>query len=63
MGRLLDPLTQDACAFYEDHALFDGDTGLVLDTGEGDRIAATLGERKAIILRNHGLLTVLRLFK
>src|SRR5882672_4592504 len=23
LGRLLDPITQDACAFYEDHALFD----------------------------------------
>jgi ribulose-5-phosphate 4-epimerase/fuculose-1-phosphate aldolase len=58
LGRLLDPLTQDACAFYEDHALFDDYTGVVLDTQEGKRIAATLGERKAVILRNHGLLTV-----
>jgi ribulose-5-phosphate 4-epimerase/fuculose-1-phosphate aldolase len=58
LGRLLDPLTQDACAFYEDHALFDDYTGVVLETNEGDRIAATLGTKKAIILRNHGLLTV-----
>ncbi len=58
LGRLLDPLTQDACAFYEDHALLDDYTGVVLDVEEGRRIAATLGDRKAIILRNHGLLTV-----
>ncbi|MEM7065611.1 MAG: class II aldolase/adducin family protein [Cyanobacteria bacterium P01_B01_bin.77] len=58
LGRQLDPLTQDACAFYEDHALFDDYTGVVLDPDEGKRIAATLGERKAVILRNHGLLTV-----
>jgi ribulose-5-phosphate 4-epimerase/fuculose-1-phosphate aldolase len=58
LGRLLDPLTQDACGFYEDHALFDDYTGVVLDTQEGQRIAATLGDRKAVILRNHGLLTV-----
>lgn len=58
LGRLLDPLTQDACAFYEDHALFDDYTGVVLDTSEGKRIAATLGDRKAVILQNHGLLTV-----
>ncbi len=58
LGRLLDPLTQDACAFYEDHALFDDYTGVVLDPEEGKRIAHTLGERKAVILRNHGLLTV-----
>ena len=58
LGRPLDPLTQDACAFYQDHALFNDYTGVVLDTEEGKRIGATLGERKAVILRNHGLLTV-----
>jgi ribulose-5-phosphate 4-epimerase/fuculose-1-phosphate aldolase len=58
LGRLLDPLTQDACAFYQDHSLFDDYTGVVLDPAEGKRIAQTLGQNKAIILRNHGLLTV-----
>jgi ribulose-5-phosphate 4-epimerase/fuculose-1-phosphate aldolase len=58
LGRLLDPLTQDACSFYEDHSLFDEYTGVVLDTQEGKRIATALGDRKAAILRNHGLLTV-----
>ncbi len=56
--RPLDPLTQDACAFYEDHAVFDDYTGVVLDLAEGDRIAAALGDRKATILANHGNLTV-----
>jgi ribulose-5-phosphate 4-epimerase/fuculose-1-phosphate aldolase len=58
LGRLLDPLTQDACAFYDDHALFDDFTGVVLDPEEGKRIAHALGDHKAAILRNHGLLTV-----
>jgi len=58
LGRLLDPLTQDACAFYGDHALFDDYTGVVLDPEEGKRISHALGDRKAVILRNHGLLTV-----
>ena len=58
LGRLLDPLTQDACAFYEDHALFDDYAGVVLDLEEGKRIAHALGDTKAVILRNHGLLTV-----
>jgi len=58
LGRLLDPLTQDACAFFDDHVLFDDYTGLVEETSEGDRIAHTLGTKKAAILRNHGLLTV-----
>ena len=58
LGRLLDPLTQDACAFYEDHGLFADYTGVVYDVSEGDRIAEALGNRKAVILQNHGLLTV-----
>jgi ribulose-5-phosphate 4-epimerase/fuculose-1-phosphate aldolase len=58
LGRLLDPLTQDACAFYDDQAVFNDFTGLVYDTSEGDRIAEALGNRKMAILRNHGLLTV-----
>jgi ribulose-5-phosphate 4-epimerase/fuculose-1-phosphate aldolase len=58
LGRTLDPLTQDSCAFFEDHALFDDFTGVVLDVEEGRRIAEALGSNKAAILRNHGLLTV-----
>ena len=58
LGRLLDPITQDSCAFYEDHVLFDDFTGVVLDCSEGERIAAGLGDKKAAILQNHGLLTV-----
>src|SRR5713226_430155 len=58
LGRPLDPLTQDACAFYEDHVVFDDYTGIVEETSEGDRIARALGAKKAAILRNHGLLTV-----
>jgi ribulose-5-phosphate 4-epimerase/fuculose-1-phosphate aldolase len=58
LGRSLSPITQDACAFYEDHGLFQDFTGVVLDLEEGQRIAAALGKNKAVILRNHGLLTV-----
>ncbi|MGI5470396.1 class II aldolase/adducin family protein [Streptomyces sp. CA-132043] len=58
LGELLEPITQDVCAFYEDHALFDEYTGVVVDEAEGRRIAAALGPHKAVILRNHGLLTV-----
>jgi ribulose-5-phosphate 4-epimerase/fuculose-1-phosphate aldolase len=58
LGKLLDPLTQDSCAFFEDHVLFDDFSGVVLDNSEGKRIAAALGNCKAAILQNHGLLTV-----
>jgi ribulose-5-phosphate 4-epimerase/fuculose-1-phosphate aldolase len=58
LRRRLDPLTQDSCAFYGDHALFDDYTGAVFDLDEGKRLAAALGDDKAVILANHGLLTV-----
>ena len=58
LGKLLDPITQDSCAFYDDHVLFDDFSGVVLDDTEGEKIAAALGNRKAAILQNHGLLTV-----
>jgi ribulose-5-phosphate 4-epimerase/fuculose-1-phosphate aldolase len=58
LGKKLDPITQDVCAFYDDHEVFDDYTGVVLDTEEGKRIAHALGGGKAAILRNHGLLTV-----
>lgn len=57
LGRLLDPLTQDACAFFEDHTMYDEYSGVVEDE-EGQQIAAALGSAKATILANHGLLTV-----
>jgi len=54
----LEPLTQDACAFHEDIGLLDEYSGIVLDAEEGRRVAAALGMHKAVILRNHGMLTV-----
>lgn len=58
LRRPLDPLTQDACAFYGDHAVFGDYTGAVLEIEEGKRLAHALGGNKAVILSNHGLLTV-----
>ncbi|MBB6125255.1 class II aldolase/adducin family protein [Sphingobium subterraneum] len=58
LGRLLDPITQDACFFYEQHALYETFGGIVLDTSEGEQIAKALGDKKAVILQNHGILTV-----
>src|SRR6202142_1840962 len=48
LGRLLDPITQDSCAFFGDHSLFDDFTGVVLDLEEGQRIAGALGDKKAV---------------
>jgi ribulose-5-phosphate 4-epimerase/fuculose-1-phosphate aldolase len=58
LDMTLEPLTQDACAFYQDIGLHATYTGVVLDAEEGKRIGHALGEHKAVILRNHGMLTV-----
>lgn len=54
LGELIAPVTQEACAFYEDHALLDEYAG----GGDAERIAGALGPYKALVLRNLGLLTV-----
>lgn len=58
LGRKLDPITQDVCAFYNDHALYDDFGGVVVELDEGQRVANAIGDNKALILQNHGLLTV-----
>lgn len=57
LKRKLDPITQDACVFYGQHEVFDEYTGVVLDLSEGHRIARVLGDKRAVILANHGLLS------
>ena len=51
-------ITQDSLRFYKNHAVYPQFGGVVLDREEGKRIATHLGDGKAIILQNHGLLTV-----
>ncbi|EPQ58358.1 arad-like aldolase/epimerase [Gloeophyllum trabeum ATCC 11539] len=51
LGKELDIITQDSCAFYNDHAVYTQFNGLVLDKEEGAHIATALGNKK-----NHGLL-------
>jgi ribulose-5-phosphate 4-epimerase/fuculose-1-phosphate aldolase len=58
LGRELSAITQDSCAFFEDHSLYDDFGGVVVDLDEGARVAKALGAKKALILQNHGLLTV-----
>ena len=50
------PMTIDAMTFYECTAYHDFE-GLSVDIAERERMAANLGDRNAMILRNHGLLT------
>ncbi|KAI0315560.1 class II aldolase/adducin N-terminal, partial [Amylostereum chailletii] len=56
LGLTLDAISQDSCAFYDDHALYSQYEGVVADAEEGRAIAKALGSKKAAILQNHGLL-------
>ena len=55
--RLLAPISQEACAFFDNHSLFDDEELDVVSIDGGKRIAAALGPHRAVILCNHGLLT------
>ncbi|TAQ91425.1 hypothetical protein B7494_g136 [Chlorociboria aeruginascens] len=57
LGRNIDTITQDSCAFHNDIALYSSFRGIVLAEDEGIAIAAALGGKKAALLQNHGLLT------
>jgi len=57
-GRKLEPLSQDSCAFYNDHTVYNNYGGVAFELDEGTRIAQSLEHYKAVILQNHGILTV-----
>ena len=46
IGRELEMLTQDSCAFWRDHVVYDQFGGVVLGPQEGKLIAQTLGNKK-----------------
>ncbi|ORY27121.1 class II aldolase/adducin domain-containing protein [Naematelia encephala] len=58
LGRNLPFYTQDSAVFYEDISLYAAHGGVVLSSSESAEIVKTLGTKKAMILQNHGLLTV-----
>ena len=54
-GKLLDPISQDSCAFYERQAIHNHFSGVVEETEEGDRIANALGDKTVLFMQNHGI--------
>ena len=61
LGRPLDPISQDACAFYEDHVVIKDEAGQVaVETQAGVSVAQHFKNVRAAIHQNHGLLTVSR---
>ncbi|KAJ5492467.1 Class II aldolase/adducin N-terminal [Penicillium expansum] len=57
LGRPIDMISQDSCAFYDDIAVYKQFKGIVLASDEGLAIAKALGHAKAALLQNHGLIT------
>ncbi|TVY43276.1 Meiotically up-regulated protein 14 protein, partial [Lachnellula occidentalis] len=57
-ARPLEMLNQDVCYFYNAHSVYADYGGIAFAEGEGKLIAESLGQGKAVILMNHGLLTV-----
>jgi ribulose-5-phosphate 4-epimerase/fuculose-1-phosphate aldolase len=53
LGRLLDPLSAESSVFYQKHAIYDS-----YEHGEGYTLANAIGENRALLLKNHGILTV-----
>jgi ribulose-5-phosphate 4-epimerase/fuculose-1-phosphate aldolase len=57
-GRELDMISQDVCYFYKAHSVYRNYGGIAFESDEGTSIARALGDNKATILVNHGLITV-----
>ncbi|KAI4805022.1 hypothetical protein E4T45_10968 [Aureobasidium sp. EXF-8846] len=57
-GRELDMISQDVCYFYKAHSVYRSYGGIAFGSDEGTNIARALGNNKAAILVNHGLITV-----
>lgn len=61
LGRALDPITQDAAAFFEDHVVIKDEAGQVaVEEKAGMSVCDYFKGVKAAIHQNHGLLTASR---
>jgi ribulose-5-phosphate 4-epimerase/fuculose-1-phosphate aldolase len=61
LGKKLEPITQDACAFFEDHVVIGDEAGQVaVEVKAGHKVANAFAGVKAAIHQNHGLLTASR---
>lgn len=61
LGKKLEPITQDAAAFFEDHVVIGEEAGQVaVEVQGGNKVANAFKGVKAAIHQNHGLLTASR---
>jgi ribulose-5-phosphate 4-epimerase/fuculose-1-phosphate aldolase len=58
IGELLQPIDQEAAAFHHDQVFFDEYEGPSVAVEQGRHMAEALGDKRAILLRHHGLITV-----
>ena len=57
-GGRLEMVEQNALRFHDDIAYDETYNGLVVDPGEGDRLAGVLGHKRVMFLANHGVIVV-----
>lgn len=57
-GAPLAMVTQLSAILHQETAFLDEYDGLVLDQHGGDRLAHALGEKRVLLLKNHGLISV-----
>lgn len=58
LGRTLPPLDQESAAFYNEQVLYDAYEGPSISLEQGQDIAEKLGDKRVMLLRFHGLITV-----
>jgi L-fuculose-phosphate aldolase len=57
-GAALELLTHDSVLFSEGLAVFEETPEMITEVAEGQAVAQALGDKRAVILRNHGVLVV-----
>lgn len=58
LGIPLEMITQDHCMFFNDIAMHsDGGGAIVTDLASGHKMAESLGDKKAMLHQNHGVIT------
>ena len=57
LGRPLLPVGNDGSIFNDGVPVFSETTDLIIDPARGKAVARCLGDRQALILRNHGIVT------
>jgi ribulose-5-phosphate 4-epimerase/fuculose-1-phosphate aldolase len=57
-GGRLEPASQTALMYYDDVAYDPDYSGLAETTAEGERLAAIMGDKRVLLMANHGALVV-----